>query len=237
LAELNVNMSNALVRSAHGLNLAEKRIISAGLAKSDSMPARGLIVANQEGLRVKLTAAEYAETFEIDLRTAYEQLKEAGESLLKRQVRRLEKTRRGVKEIKSNWLSGATYHEGEGWVEIRFTHEVAPYLLALRAKFISYKLKQTAALRSIYAWRLFECLQSWKKTGVWYVVMEDFLHMMEAPESCRNDFAQLRRRVIEPAVSELSQKNGLKIEWLLRKAGRKVVGLEFRFVAAAKPGL
>lgn len=234
LAELNVNMSNALVRSAQGLNLSEKRVIAAGLAKTDSVPTTALIEAGREGWRVKLTAMEYAETFEVDLRTAYEQLKAAGESLLKRQVCRLENTKRGVKEIRSNWLSGTTYYEGEGWVELRFTHEVAPYLLALRAKFISYKLKQTAALRSIYAWRLFECLHSWQQTGVWYVTMEDFLHIMEAPESCRNDFAQLRRRVIEPAVLELIQKNGMRIEWVPKKGGRKVVGLEFRF--GANPG-
>jgi predicted DNA-binding transcriptional regulator AlpA len=46
------------------------------------------------------------------------------------------------------------------------------------------------------------------------VSIEEFVHAMDAPESCQIDFANLRRRVIEPAVAELARKNGLRIEWM-----------------------
>ena len=128
-----------------------------------------------------------------------------------------------------NWVSVIEYCEGEGRVEITFTPEVAPHLLALRTEFTTYKLKQAAALRSIYAWRLFECLQSWKSTGFWRVAIEDFQKAMDAPASCCTDFFNLRNRIIEPAVAELRAKDGLLIDWTPTKAGRKVTGLEFRF--------
>ncbi|MFL9903313.1 replication initiation protein [Paraburkholderia fungorum] len=52
----------------------------------------------------------------------------------------------------------------------------------------------------------------------------------EAPPSCLKDFGQLRRRVIDPAVAELTGKDGLLIEWKPTKnGGRKVTGLEFTF--------
>ena len=73
-------------------------------------------------------------------------------------------------------------------MEIRFSFEVAPHLLGLRSKFTSYKLKQAAALRSIYAWRLFECLQSWKAKGRWVVDVEEFNAIMEVPDSFRKIF-------------------------------------------------
>ena len=114
-------------------------------------------------------------------------------------------------------------------MEIRFSFEVAPHLLGLRSKFTSYKLKQASALRSVYAWRLFECLQSWKSKGRWVVDVEDFNNIMEAPESLKKDFAQLRRRVLEPAIKELREKDNMEISLDLVKAGRKVTGLCFTF--------
>src|SRR5260363_307987 len=68
------------------------------------------------------------------------------------------------KEAKFRWISGVTYHHGEGWVELNFTPEVAPHLLALRKQFTSHKLKHACAFDSIYAWRLYECLKSWQDT-------------------------------------------------------------------------
>lgn len=230
LPERFVNMSNAVARSAQGLGLVEKRIIALGLAKTDSVPSADLVKASREGWKVRFSAAEYAESYELSLDSAYEQMKEAGDQFLKKTIRRLEKDHKGrTIEHKYNWLTGTTYHHGEGWVEIRFSFEVAPHLLGLRAKFTSYKLKQASALRSVYSWRLFECLQSWQSKGRWVVDVEDFNAIMEVPESLKKDFGQLRRRVIEPAIKELREKDNMEINLDLVKAGRKVTGLCFTF--------
>jgi plasmid replication initiation protein len=230
LLERTVSMSNKIARAAQGLTLVEKRIIALGLAKTDSVPAKDLMLANREGWKIRFTAAEYSESYEVTLDAAYQQMKAAGDHFLKRTIRRLETDHKGrLIEYKSNWLSGTTYHHGEGWVEIRFTYEVAPHLLGLRAQFTSYKLKQASALRSVYAWRLFECLQSWKQKGIWTTTIEQFNYMMETPESFQKDFGMMRRRVIEPAMKELRNKGNLEIELELKKSGRKVTDLIFRF--------
>lgn len=225
-----VNMSNAVARSSQGLGLVEKRIIALGLAKTDSVPAADLARASREGWRIRFTAAEYAEAYDLTLEASYQQMQQAGEQFLKRTITRHEKDHKGRLIVhRYNWLTGTTYHKGEGWVEIRFSFEVAPHLLGLRSKFTSYKLKQAAALRSVYAWRLFECLQSWKKVGRWVVDIDDFIFIMEPPESIKKDFGQLRRRVIEPALKELREKDQIEINLDLVKAGRKVTGLCFTF--------
>ncbi len=229
LGDKNVNMSNALARACHSLSLAEKRIIAASIAQTDSIPAKKLVLGVNQGWKVKLEAMDYAQLFELDADTAYNQLQEATKTLFTRYIRTMEDTKKGLKERRFHWISGMVYHHGEGWAELNFTPEVAPHLLALRSKFVTYKLKQAAALRSAYSWRLFECLQSWRNTGLWVVGIEEFAHAMDVPEMYRTDFAQLRRRVIEPAVAELILKGGLLIEWKTRKAGRKVTGLEFKF--------
>jgi hypothetical protein len=68
-----VTMSNALTRAGHGLTLAEKRIVAAAVSKLDSRRA----LPPGEVPRTRITAAEYAETFEVDLDTAYDQLQAA----------------------------------------------------------------------------------------------------------------------------------------------------------------
>ncbi|CCD30123.1 Replication initiation protein RepB protein [Candidatus Glomeribacter gigasporarum BEG34] len=229
LTECRVNMSNTLARAAHGLNLSEKRIIAMGLVKTDQVPSKALFLAQNQGWKIKLSATEYAEEFGLTHDTAYNQLKSASEKLWNRYIRYIVQTRRGPKEAKFRWISGVTYHHGEGWVELNFTPEVAPHLLALRKQFTSHKLKHACAFDSIYAWRLYECLKSWQDTGKYTPDIETFHEAMEAPPSCRQNFKALRIRVIEPAVSAIIEKSDLLVQWKPVKAGRKVIGLEFHF--------
>ena len=224
-----VSMSNALARSAQGLKLSEKRVVSLALAKTDSVSAKDAAQAQwKNGWTVHLTADEYASAFNIDARTAYDQLKDAGDNLLNRQVRTMVQTIKGMKETKTNWCGQCTYHHGEGWVEIAFTPQIAPHLLGLRTKFVSYKLEQASALRSIYSWRLFECLHSWGDKGKWSPAIEEFCYAMDVPKSL-TDFGQIRRRVIEPALKELREKDNQLIDLVLKKSGRKVIKLEFTY--------
>jgi plasmid replication initiation protein len=228
MAELQVNMSNALTRSAHGLSLAEKRIIAACIAKTDQLP--NMTQVRQRGAwSVRLAAADYAETFGVDINTAYDQLQSASETLFGRYIRVLRKARKGVEEYKFRWVGSVRYHQGEGWVELDWWHEVVPHLFGLRKEFTSYKLAQASALRSAYSWRLFEVLQSWQDTGRYQPTIEDFCRAMDVPESYKKDFKSIRTRVIEPAVAELVEKNNMLITWEMQRAGRKVIGLDFKF--------
>jgi plasmid replication initiation protein len=224
LTDRHVNMSNTLVRAAQGLTLAEKRVMASAVAKLDSVRHW-----TPEKLKVRLAAMEYAEAFDLASSTAYEELQSAADKLFHRYIRWTENTRRGPKEVKMHWVAKATYHHGEGWIELVFHHEIAPHLFLLRKQFTSYKLAQASALRSLYSWRLLELLMQFKSKGWLSITIEDFVAAMEAPASCRKDFGQLRRRVIEPAVRELAEKDGLIAIWQPEKAGRRVKALHFTF--------
>lgn len=224
--ERHVTLSNVLIRAAQGLTLAEKRIMSACIAQLDSKRMPDLY----KPLTVKLYALDFAETFGIHPDTAYDELQSAAKVLRDRLIRyenpEAPKNRRVVE---MRWVGRVTYAKGEGWLELAFWHEVVPHLVMLREKFTSYRLSQAAGLRSLYSWRMLELMMQFKSTGLVRMSIEDFWDSVEAPESCRKDFFNLRNRVIEPAVKELAAKDGLLIEWEPVKAGRKVTGLEFRF--------
>jgi plasmid replication initiation protein len=220
-------MSNALTRAAHSLSLAEKRVVAACIAQCDSVPMKEL---ERDGAwTVRLRATDFAETYGIDATTAYEQLKDATDVLMKRQVTFTVPAKRGPRVIKYQWVGKAVYYHGEGWIEIEWSKDIVPHLFGLRKEFVSYKLKHAAALRSLYSWRLFECLKSWQGTGEWSPTIEEFSHAMDVPDKYRANFKETRVRVIEPAVAELREKSGLLVEWETKTAGRKVVGLHFKF--------
>lgn len=231
-AQAKVSMSNRLARSAQGLSLSEKRIIALALANEDSKSTSRLAEASTErGWKTKIRALDYAEAFSVDANTAYDQLKAAADRLFERQVTYEDKTSRGKPRTnKFRWVSLAQYAVGDGIIELNFTPEIAPHLLGLRSHFTSYKLKHAASFESIYAWRLFEVLESWRSTGFYTCSIEDFWETMEAPPSCRKDFKSLRLRVIEPSVKAIQEHAGLKIEWTpIRSGARRVTSLEFRF--------
>ena len=224
LSKRQVNISNDLTVAAHGLTLSEKRLIMGCVAKLDS------VKLESGRYKIKMTALEYAEAYKIDPKTVYQQIKAVIARLYDRSIKRIVETPKGKKIISHRWVSGVTYHEGEGWFELGFSHEATPYLVALRGNHTSYKLEQASALRSIYSWRLLEMLMQFKTTKLLRVSIENFCHAMDVPETYRKNFKDLRNRVIDVAVKELKDKDNWLIEWKgTKRGGRKITGLEFRF--------
>lgn len=68
-----------------------------------------------------------------------------------------------------------------------------------------------------------------KTSGTAVYTIEDFCAAMDATEKQQANFAYIRRRIIEPAVVELTTKDGWDISWQPIKRGRKVVELSFDF--------
>ncbi|WP_181389763.1 replication initiation protein [Leucothrix pacifica] len=213
-------MSNALTRAAHGLSLQEKRLLMLAISKLDSK-----LPATPQNMVVEVNVTEFASAYGITSKTLYGEAKIATEQLMNRYIR----FRHGKSETRMQWVGRATYKEGEGVIELVFWHELSPMLFELERQFTSYKLGRAGGLRSKYAWRLFELLMQFKKTGYLKITLDDFHHSMDTPKSMRSKFTNLTARVLEPAIKEIRLKDGLKVTWTALKKGRKVTSLEFKF--------
>ncbi|RKV70607.1 MAG: RepB family plasmid replication initiator protein [Neisseria sp.] len=217
-----VVVSNYIIRSAQTLNLVEKRILMAGIAKLGGV--------NRE---IKLSAQEYADIYDVDIHTAYDQLKGAVGTLMKRTLSWQIQDGKKIGTRTTIWVQGYDYFKNEGIVKFRFSEYIFPFLFELEREFTKYQLKQAAALRSIHSWRLLELFEQMRdKTdgkGWLSIPIEEFWHAMEATESYKANFSLLRRKVIEPAVKELTEKDNWLIEWEAVKRGRKVATLLFKF--------
>lgn len=227
-----VTMSNALTRAGHGLTLSEKRIVAAAVSKLDS---RRALLPGSEVPRTRITALEYAETFQVDLNTAYDQLQEAAKHLYSRSINFYEPAyKRNGKPlpptlVQMRWVGSVKYQQGEGWVELDWWPHLLRHLLGLKQQFTTYQLQQASALRSVYSWKLLELLSRFQSTGKAEYAIDDFKASMNAPPSL-SDFAQIKRRIIEPAVKELQEKDGWQIQWEPLKTGRKVTSIRFTFM-------
>lgn len=222
-----VTMSNALVRAGHGLTLAEKRVIAIAISKLDSRKEASL----DERRTVKITAAEYAELADCEPHTAYEALKGAKDQIKSRRISWALFDEDGNRDggADCNWVGPTAYKDSQGYVLIKFEPDILPHLHGLKKHFTTYQLRQASALRSIYSWRVLELLTQFEATGVVEMPIDEFCHAVEAPEKVRADFGAVRRRVIEPAVKELAEKDGWLITWKPVKAGRKVEAVRFEF--------
>lgn len=227
-----ITMTNALTRAGHGLTLAEKRIVMAAVSKLDSRRA----YQPGEVPTTRITATEFTELFQVDANTAYEQLQDAAKQLYQRSITFYEPAhKRGGKTLEPTrvtmrWVGQVHYQKGEGWVELYWWPKLLRHLTDIRRQFTTYQLQQASALRSVYSWRLLELLTRFESTGRAEYTIEDFCASMDAPPSLRRDFGQVKRRIIEPALKELREKDGWLIQWEPVKAGRKVQSVRFNFM-------
>lgn len=221
-----ITMHNTLISASHGLNLGEKRLISIAISKinpqADSLPERP----------IRISALGFAQQYGLETQTAYEQLRNAQETLFRRYITHIEHRGPNGKKTyvqKMRWVSSIGYEQGGGEISVRFSPEVAQFLIQLRKHFTSYQLHQTSTLRSVYAWRLFENLKRFESTGVWRVEVDKFHALMETPKSYQRSFGEVRRWVLDPVISELQEKSGLDVTLETEKKGRKIVMLTFKF--------
>jgi len=227
LQDSEIIIANTLTRSAQNLSLAEKRMIYLAIAKMGNNFG--------EGGEVILLATEYAKTFKMPLNQAYEQLKGAADNLFERYFTLNKKDRIGVMKWKVRWVEASGYDVGTGRVGITFGHTVKPYLCNLKEKFTRYRLEQVCALRSIHSWRLLEQLVMWESTGLYCPTVEQFHQVMETTTTHKKNFNQLLTKIIQPAIKELTEKDGWIINFSSSKLGRKVNSLKFVFTKNPQP--
>ena len=235
-----VVVSNALNRAAHGLTMPEKRVMWLAVSKLDSRTTLNVynpvsqIWTKRETPKIHIDAHELAELFDIDPKSAYRELNKGARELMKRVIsfqRRHTKTGEPI-DVQLAWVVRAEYHKTQGRVTLEFYDKILPHVWFQRKNFTRIQLQQVAKLRTKHAWKLealFSQVAGKENSGVLHISVAEFAHAVEATEKQKEDFNNIRRRIIEPAVKELQDKNNWIIKWQPKKRGRKVHALEFKF--------
>ena len=117
----------------------------------------------------------------------------------------------------------------KGVISAEFNLNMKPLLLELKKCFTEYNLLDYLRLPSIYSQRLFEILKSWDGMPEVILQVKELHHMLDTPESFRNDFFEFRRRVLEKAYKDIHAHTDLTYEWEPVKQGRAVEAVRFIF--------
>ncbi len=213
-----VTKSNYLIEAGYSLTLNEMRLILAAISSIDS---RGKPMPEE----VQIYAKPFGETYGLSENKSYEALQEAVERLYERDIRTFD----GVHATRFRWVDKITYHTQEGYVSLSFTKWLKPYITKLHKCFTSYNMQYISKLKSKFSIRLFELLAQYKSTGFYIVDIDKFREMLELTDKYQR-FANLKARVLEPAVNELREKSGIEVDYEVIKRGRTPKRLKFTFV-------
>jgi hypothetical protein len=177
---------------------------------------------------VEILVADYAEMFDVPLKQAYEQIKDAAKTLFRRYVVLYERENGGQWVTEVRWLSSVGYHDGKGKIRLRFAPEMVPFITHLEAQFTRYKLEKIANMSSVYAIRLYELLIQWGSIGTREIELEWLKRtlMVDKEYTALKDF---KKRVIDVAMSQVNEYSDLTVSYTQRKTGRVVTHLIFKF--------
>ena len=217
-----VSKSNTLARSYYRFNLVEKRVMEALISQLNPVSKDTFQLQ-----KLELKAVDYAKTFGISEKHAYEQIESAVSGLMGRVFSIPIKDGREEFTLMSN----AQYLRGEGKITCSFNLYITNHLVGLRQQFTKYPLKLAANFKSSYTWRIYELIVSWAKdtklTGGllagWHTFeVDDLREMLGIPKSYQ--WCHIKTQVLDIAVSELKETLIEKI-----KTGKKITNLKFIF--------
>ena len=211
--------SNALVEASYKLTLQEQRLLLVCIGKfnpQEDNPEKTLTI----------TAAEFYECFpDMGRQHSEEKLKEAIDRLWDRSIIiRDNKVREEFRWVQYR----AQYLTGEAKVTITFSDAIMPYLTQLKGQFTRVVLKNVSSLSSSYSIRIYELLQQFRATGDRMIQLDDFRSMLGLDDKYQQ-FKDLNKFLIKPALKELNEKSDLSVIVDPVKQGRKVIALHFRF--------
>ena len=153
-----------------------------------------------------------------------------------------DKSWRGKRATKRFSLIQASWEEVEdgdketGWIEWQFTPD-ARRLIQESQTYAVMNRQAVLGFRSAYSLKLYEegALRLHRRQPVWKVDMVGLRAALGIDPDKYDDFAQLRRKVLLVAKSEIDQLAHFTVEWVEIRRGRAVAELEFRFAPKDAP--
>lgn len=216
--DLVVTKANTLVEASYRLNVSEQRCIAllAGQIHPDDEDFKGY----------RFRASDLQALVESHNKDEHARLKDLAEGLMKKTLK-LRRPEGGWLLV--NWVSSAEYFPGEGEVELCFDPKLLPYMLQLKERFTSYKLASIIKLRSRYSVRLYELLKQYESLGARSFTLPELREILQLRDNELKLWADFRRKVLEVAERELPKRTDLAFSYAVRKKGRAVNWIDFKF--------
>jgi len=219
--QLTVVKHNSIVEAGYRLSIYENRILLTCISRIDSM---GEIGINDT---FTVTVDDLVGLNDLSSKSAYRNLKNAVDRLYERSVT-VELPNDEV--LKMRWVSSIKYIAKAGTVNLKFSQDIIPYISELRREFTQYRLNNVLMFKSNYSIRIYELLVKWG--GNEKTVEVDWLKKQFQLEDKYQNIGDLKKRIIDIAMTEINQHSDMIVNYEQIKRGRNVVA--FRFVYGLK---
>ena len=213
-----VAQRNDLIEARHTnpLSVREQKIV---------LTMVSMIQPNDEDFKdYRISIKEFSEMLGLEGSAKYTELKEITKDLMSKSI---EIPREDGGWLFANWISSAEYQKGEGIIALSFSPKLKPYLLQLKNTFTTYRLSNILSLKSTYSIRLYELMKKWQHLGKWSCSVHNFKEKMGVEKKAYPRYANLKARVLNPAIAEVNEKTDLHISIKEIKRGRSVDQIEF----------
>lgn len=221
--DLWVVQSNSLIehRVREGLcrlKLSDRRLFALLIAKVDPFSESD----DFEPMRISVSEYQRINGLVVGGGRAFDQLKQSVKSLMGIVIEWPDITSPGKWKL-SQILSEGEYYEGEGWMEIKLHKSLKSVLLGLRSAFSKYRLEMAGLFSSVYAWRLFELINSklHQKQSICAFEVSELRSMFDIEEDKFKVFANFRRKVLDIAVRQCNEHADFEVEYSLDRSGSR----------------
>lgn len=224
-----VVQANTLIGGKQALKLNSAKLIRSAIMQ---------VVRDDEELKPYIiTVNELSELLNVSMSNIYRDIDDMTDDIISNPVfvREVEDGRT-MGFIKIPWVTKCEYKADVG-VAIKLNEELKPFLINLKEHYTQYTLGEVLAMRSVYAIRIFEILQSKimsgnvPKNGAHVIVSIQELRECCDCEDKYTAFGDLKKRVIDRAVSEINRVTYFDLTFSYQKNGRSVVAIDF-FIAS-----
>lgn len=137
-----------------------------------------------------------------------------------------------IRWVKIPWVEFCQYDSDVG-VSIQLNQRLKPFLIALKAQYTQYSLETILAMKSVYAIRIFEMLQSkimcnvLPRGGTHITLMvEEIIDGCELSDTYKK-ISNLKNRVIDTAVNEIKRVTLYDVSYSNIKNGRRIEAFDF----------
>jgi len=211
--------SNALINSLYDLTLQEQRIILILISMVNPKE-------DKEFRNFEMSVEMFKNIIGLDSKGGYyQELEEVVQKLMKRSFK-IDRPE-GDGWLRVGWLASCEYKKGAGCIELEISAKLHPYLLNLKSRYTSYRLKNILPLRSGYSIRLYELLKQYEAVGERFLGVDEMRLLMEIKETEYKNYNDFKKKVILKAQKELLEKTDICFEFKEKKKVRKIIGIYF----------
>lgn len=216
---------NSLIDASFNLSLVEQRLMLLAIVEAREIDK----LTPDTPIEVKATA--YRDQYKTDESEAYKQLADATKQLFNRQFSYLDKFKGEDCITVARWVNRASYLNDKGTVVLYMSSEVISMISRLEANFTQYLLEQVSDFKSKHSIRLYELLIKYRDIGTSkkfeIAELRSKLGLEDTEYKVTADF---KKRVLDVAIKEISDKADIQIKYDQFKEGRTISHILFKFI-------